>query len=295
MFDFYLTIVYRSVFLLKIQGTGYQPCPCMIRRVMIRADNERIQMRNNPVLYSLYKVYKYLVFFPLLGMSTTALFLIVLTFLFVASERFVQFAGIIWARFNSFITPMFVNVIGEENIDRSRSYVVVGNHQSQYDIFVVYGWIPIDFRWVMKAELRKVPIIGYYCYKAGHIFIDRSNSTSAIESINAAKSRIKDGTSVFFFPEGTRSSTGQLIEFKKGAFKFAVDMGLPVLPVTIIGTREILPDRSVDLVPGNATMVIHPAIDTAGYTPETLGQLADRAKQVIQKGLDEHAGSARNA
>ena len=99
----------------------------------------------------------------------------------MASERFVQIAGIIWARFNSFVTPMFVRVIGEENIDRSHSYVVVGNHQSQYDIFVVYGWLPIDFRWVMKIELRKVPIIGYYCYKAGHIFIDRSNSKSAIE------------------------------------------------------------------------------------------------------------------
>lgn len=252
-------------------------------------------MRNNPVLHNLYKAYKYLVFFPLLGMSTTALFIIVLTFLFVASERFVQFAGIIWARFNSLATPMFVRVIGEKNIDRSRSYVVVGNHQSQYDIFVVYGWLPIDFRWVMKIELRKVPIIGYYCYKAGHIFIDRSNSKSAIETINAAKSKIKDGTSVFFFPEGTRSDTGKLIEFKKGAFKFAVDMGLPVLPVTIIGTRDILPDRSVDLVPGNATLLIHPPIEIGGYTEKNLGDLAERAKQVIQKGLDEHAGGMRHA
>jgi 1-acyl-sn-glycerol-3-phosphate acyltransferase len=247
-------------------------------------------MRNNPVLYNLYKAYKYLVFFPLLGMSTTAIFIIVLTFLFVASERFVQFAGIIWARFNSFVTPMFVKVIGTENVDPNRSYVVVGNHQSQYDIFVVYGWLPIDFRWVMKVELRKVPIIGYYCYKAGHIFVDRSNSKSAIETINAAKSRIMGGTSVFFFPEGTRSDTGNLIEFKKGAFKFAVDMGLPVLPVTIIGTRDILPDKSIDLVPGNATMIIHPPIEIDGYTAATTGELAERAKQAIQKGLDEHAG-----
>ena len=252
-------------------------------------------MRNNPVLHNLYRVYKYLFFFPLLGMFTTIDFIFIATFLFAASERFVQVAGIVWARFNSFITPMFVSVVGKENIDPSRSYVVVGNHQSQYDIFVVYGWLPIDFRWVMKIELRKVPIIGYYCFKAGHIFIDRSNSKAAIDTINAAKSRIKDGTSVFFFPEGTRSGTGRLIEFKKGAFKFAIDMGLPVLPVTIIGTRDILPDRSVDLVPGNAALVIHKPIEIDGYTMDNIGELADRARQAIQKGLDENAGGGRDA
>jgi 1-acyl-sn-glycerol-3-phosphate acyltransferase len=238
----------------------------------------------------MYKAYKFLVFFPLLGMFITAEFMIIFIFLFVASQRFVQIAGVVWARFNSFITPMSVTVSGTENIDPACSYVVVGNHQSQYDIFVVYGWLPIDFRWVMKSELRKVPILGYYCYKAGHIFIDRSNSKSAIGTINAAKDRIKDGTSVFFFPEGTRSGTGGLIEFKKGAFKFAIDMGLPVLPVTIIGTRDILPDRSIDLVPGNAKLVIHKPIEITGYTLDNIGELAERAKQAIQKGLDEHAG-----
>jgi len=251
---------------------------------------KNIKIRNNPLLHNMYKAYKFLVFFPLLGMFITAEFIIIFIFLFVASQRFVQIAGVVWARFNSFITPMDVEVFGRENIDPARSYVVVGNHQSQYDIFVVYGWLPIDFRWVMKAELRKVPILGYYCYKAGHIFIDRSDSKSAIDTINAAKSRIKDGTSVFFFPEGTRSPTGSLIEFKKGAFKFAIDMGLPVLPVTIIGTRDILPDRSIDLVPGDAKLVIHKPIEIDGYTLDNIGGLIERVKQVIQKGLDEQPG-----
>jgi 1-acyl-sn-glycerol-3-phosphate acyltransferase len=247
-------------------------------------------MRNNRVLYNLYQIYKYIVFFPLLGMFTTVEFLVILSFLFVASERFNQIAGIVWARFNSFITPMFVKVVGKDNIESNRSYVVVGNHQSQYDIFVVYGWLPIDFRWVMKIELRKAPIIGYYCYKAGHIFIDRSNRKAAIDTINEAKGKIRGGTSVFFFPEGTRSETGKLIDFKKGAFKFAIDMGLPVLPVTIIGTKDILPDNSTGLFPGNAKLVIHPPIEIQGYTEDTIGELAARAKESIQKGLDEHAG-----
>jgi 1-acyl-sn-glycerol-3-phosphate acyltransferase len=248
------------------------------------------EMRNDKVLYNLYQIYKYTVFFPLLGMSTAALFVIIFVFLYVSTERFVQFAGILWARFNSFITPMFVEVIGEENIDRNQSYVVVANHQSQYDIFVMYGWLPLDFRWVMKIELRKVPILGYYCYKAGHIYIDRSNHAAALESINTAKNKIKDGTSVVFFPEGTRSESGQVKEFKKGAFKFAVDVGLPLLPVTIVGTRDILPANSIGLFPGNAKMIIHKPIDCTGFNDGTIEELMARAKQVIQKGLEEHNG-----
>lgn len=246
-------------------------------------------MRENKLLFNAYQFYKYLVFFPLLGLSTTICFIIIFIFLFFATERFVQIAGIIWSRFNSFVTPMFVKVIGTEKVDTKRSYVIVANHQSQYDIFTIYGWLPIDFRWVMKMELRRVPILGYYCYKAGHIFIDRSNHQSAIDSINAAKSKIKYGTSLLFFPEGTRSVTGELMEFKKGAYKFAIDMGLPVLPVTICGTRDILPANSIALFPGSAKIVIHRPIDIAGYTEKNIGELISLSRQAIQRGLEEHA------
>ncbi|MBN2160997.1 MAG: 1-acyl-sn-glycerol-3-phosphate acyltransferase [Spirochaetes bacterium] len=252
-------------------------------------------LRENRTLYNIYQVYKYIVFFPLLGMSTVTLFIIIFLFLFVATESFVQFAGVIWARFNSFVTPMFVKVLGSENIKKNRSYVVVANHQSQYDIFLMYGWLPLDFRWVMKIELRKIPILGYYCYKAGHIYVDRSNSRAAIESINAAKEKIRGGTSVVFFPEGTRSETGGLLDFKKGAFRFAIDMGLPILPVTIVGTRTVLPANSIGLFPGNAKMIIHKPIETGTFTENNISELADRTRQVIQDGLDAHAGRHADA
>ncbi|TFH40781.1 MAG: 1-acyl-sn-glycerol-3-phosphate acyltransferase [Chrysiogenales bacterium] len=247
-------------------------------------------MRNNKPLYNTYQVYKYLIFFPLLGMSTAFIFVVIFAFFYITSQRFVQIAGILWARFNSFITPMFVSIRGIENIERDRSYVVVANHQSQYDIFVIYGWLPIDFRWVMKIELRRVPILGYYCYRAGHIYIDRSNREASIRSINEAKTRISKGTSVVFFPEGTRSETGELIDFKKGAFRFALDMGLPVLPVTITGTREILPDNSIGLFPGNAKMIIHRPIDIEGYTDKSIDDLIARARKAIEAGLDGRVG-----
>ena len=182
---------------------------------------------------------------------------------------------------------MRVQVKGRDNIVKTDSYVIVVNHQSQYDIFVVYGWLGIDFKWVMKQELRKVPGLGIGCEKVGHIFIDRSNHEKALASLHAAKEKIVNGTSVIFFPEGTRSKDGSLGKFKKGAFKMAIDLKLPILPITIIGTKEILPPNSLDLFPGKVMMVIHKPIDTAGYTDDNLDELVELTRQVIASGLVE--------
>lgn len=246
-------------------------------------------MRENKLLVGLYQIYTYLVFLPLLAVSTTILGIIATLLAILVDKKIASVCGIIWARFNSYITPMLVTVIGKEKIQKDKSYVIVANHQSQYDIFVIYGWMPVDFRWVMKMQLRGVPFLGYACYKIGHIFIDRSHPDAAKASINAARDRIKGGTSIMFFPEGTRSEDGRLKEFKKGAFKFALDMGLPILPVTIINTRNVLPAKSLKLFPGKAKMVIHDPIDIAGYGEESMGKIMDLAKKSIQQGLDQHS------
>ncbi len=246
-------------------------------------------MRNNKILFNLYQIYKYIVFFPLLAISICVLIVLIFIFFYIASERFVQIAGVAWTRFNSFITPMLVTVIGKENIRKNQSYVIVANHQSLFDIFAIYGWLPVDFRWVMKIELRRVPVLGYYCYKAGHIYIDRSNHQRAIDSINAAKNKIKDGTCIVFFPEGTRTMNGELLEFKKGAFKFALDINLPILPVTIVGTRDILPAGTIGLFPGRAKIILHEPIEVTGYTEDNIKDLMSRVRQSVQKGLNEHS------
>jgi 1-acyl-sn-glycerol-3-phosphate acyltransferase len=245
-------------------------------------------MRKNRVIYFLYQFYKIFVYIPLLAVSTAICGTLAAFFAIVVGPRSGSFWGIVWSRFNCLVTPMFVRVRGKENMDRSQSYILAVNHQSQFDIFLLYGWFPQDFKWVMKIELRKVPFLGYSCYKIGHIFIDRRNREAALEQINAAKKRISGGTSVIFFPEGTRSYTGELGEFKKGAFKFALDMGLPILPVTIIGTRNVLPNNTMDLFPGKALMVIHKPIDTHGYHDDNIQELMDLTKASIQKGLDEY-------
>ncbi|NLA41551.1 MAG: 1-acyl-sn-glycerol-3-phosphate acyltransferase [Smithella sp.] len=242
------------------------------------------------MLRILYQPYKWLIFAPYLAVSTLFFGALTMVLAVVTNPRITSFiCGTIWARLNGYLTPMRVRVTGRNNIVKTQSYVIVANHQSQYDIFVLYGWLGIDFKWVMKQELRKVPGIGIGCEKVGHIFIDRSNREKALASLGAAKEKIVNGTSVIFFPEGTRSRDGRLGVFKKGAFKMAVDLRLPILPITIVGTRDILPTDSTDLFPGRAHMMIHPPIDTADYTDDNLDELMDRARRVIESGLRESA------
>jgi len=246
-----------------------------------------IKLRVFKILFYPYQVYKYFFFLPFLGIMTTVVTAICLSIAFITRSRINHFWPILWARLSSLATPMSVKVIGEENMDKNQSYIIVSNHQSQYDIFVVYGWFPGSFRWVMKKELRKAPVIGYFCEKAGHVYIDRSNTEAALKSINDAKSRIVGGTSILFFPEGTRSHDARLLPFKKGAYKFALNMNLPILPITIIGTKDILPSNTLALFPGRAQMIIHKPVDINGYTNDNIDDLINRTRASIQKGLDE--------
>jgi 1-acyl-sn-glycerol-3-phosphate acyltransferase len=176
---------------------------------------------------------------------------------------------------------MAVTVEGRENLDPRRSYVIVSNHQSHYDIFVLYGWLGTDFRWVMKKELRSVPGLGVACARLGHIYIDRSNRQAAMAAIDDAKRSLRPGTSVLFFPEGTRSRDGSLCAFKKGAFHMAIDLGLPILPVTILGTRRILPPDSTDLKPGRARLVFHPPVPVDGRSREDIPDLMAEVRDAV--------------
>jgi 1-acyl-sn-glycerol-3-phosphate acyltransferase len=238
-----------------------------------------------------YQLYAWLIFLPLVALLTLLFStLTVITAWLVNPNIASRIFAVTWARVVAWITPIRVRVEGAENAQRSRSYVVASNHQSQYDILVVYGWLKLDLKWVMKKELRKLPAIGIGCEKAGHIFIERNNPKQAAEAINIALKRLGDGIGILFFPEGTRSLDGRLMRFKKGAFRTAIDQQLPLLPVTVVGTRDILPSKSLRLFPGTATLVIHPAIETAGMGVEQVDELMERAREVIASALPPEHG-----
>ncbi len=196
-----------------------------------------------------------------------------------------SYCGVVWARLNMIVTPVFLEISGRENIQKKTSYIIVLNHQSYYDIFLIYGWVGIDIKWIMKQELRKIPGLGLCCEKIGHIFIDRSNTQVAIESMNKVKNKLVDGTSVVIFPEGTRSKTKELGSFKRGAFRLAFDLGLPILPITLKGEKGILPYHLFNLLPGKAQMIIHKPVDIHNYTLEGINILMKDISDIISAPL----------
>ena len=233
-----------------------------------------------------YQLYAWLVYIPLVCIITLVMGWAVVFVAMAVNPRFAsRHLGMRWARLLSRLLPISVEVQGSENIDPERSFVVVANHQSMVDILALYGYLDLDLKWVIKKELRKFPGIGIGCEKAGHIFVDRQNPDSAKASVNEALARLGDGVGILFFPEGTRSRDGGLLPFKKGAFRIAIDADLPVLPVTIIGSREILPAKSLLLFPGTVRVVIHPVIEHRDIDLEHMRDLMVMTRDQIASAL----------
>jgi len=237
----------------------------------------------------IYQVYIWLIFFPISFLITLiAGWTTVLVAMIWSPKIASRYIAASWARVLCWMTPVWVTVEGAENADPLKTYVVVCNHQSQYDIMLVYGWLKLDLKWVLKKELRKIPGVGIGCEKAGHIYIDRSNPEQARKSVSDALERAADGVGVLFFPEGTRSLDGKLGTFKKGAFRIAATHKLPILPVTLLGTRNIQKAKSLMIFPGRIKMVIHPAIEVSGEGDAAeIRELIDKTRTTIASALPE--------
>ena len=230
----------------------------------------------------LYQPYKWLFLIPFMAINSVIFGILAVTLSLIINQKVGSYVGgVIWAKVNTLLTPAIIKIQGKQHIDKKQSYVIVANHLSTYDIFAFYGWLGIDFKWVMKKEIKKYPGVGFGSQAVGHIFVDRSSTTEALKSIYSAKQKIKDGTSVIFFPEGTRSKTTRLLPFKKGAFHLAFDLDLPILPVTINGTDKIFPADTWNLFPGKAELVIHPPIDIRQYREDDIQKLISDTKEMI--------------
>ena len=223
------------------------------------------------ILFWPYQLYVWLIFVPLVVVLTLLFSMLTVIFASLINPNWAsKVFAVTWAKSMAYLTPVRVIVEGGENAHREQSYVVVSNHQSLYDILLIYGWLELDLKWVMKKELRKVPGIGLGCEKAGHIFVDRKKPKQAAQAIKEALARMGKGVGILFFPEGTRSRDGHLLPFKKGAFRLSVEQDLPILPVTLVGTRDVLSSHSLSLFPGTIRMVIHPAIDPSDKDADEL-------------------------
>jgi len=176
------------------------------------------------------------------GLPLTAVLFIavLLSFIFDRSGSVVHSIGAFWCRIILALSGVRVRVEGAENIPKGGPVIFMSNHQGAFDIPALQGYIPVQFRWVAKKSLFKIPVIGWTMSLAGYIGIDRENAAEAMRNIEEASGKIKGGTSVLVFPEGTRSDTGALLPFKRGAFVLVSKSAVPVVPVAIQGTRDIM-------------------------------------------------------
>ncbi len=220
---------------------------------------------------------------------TTAFFgvIAIIVSFFTRTGNPVHIIARIWAQSILMVSRVHVSVKGLSNIEPGKSYIYMANHQSNFDIPVLLGYLPVQFRWLAKAELFKIPVFGRAMLGAGYVKIDRFNQESAFESINEVARKMKDGVSVMIFPEGTRSKDGSIRPFKKGGFVMAVDFGVPIVPVVIRGTWPIMAKSSLRINRGEVEMALAKPIDTIGYSRETKEDLMERVRTAICRGFEK--------
>lgn len=169
-------------------------------------------------------------------------------------EKFIRF----WSRFICAVALCPVTVEGLENIDPKKQYIFAPNHQGMFDIFVIYGYLPNRFAWIMKKELMRIPFVGTACKRVGHISIDRSSPVRAMDTLKEAEKVLSEhGSSIVIFPEGTRTRTGEVGRLKGGAFKMASDLDFEIAPVTIRGSFEVMPKGSYWVNPHRISVKYH--------------------------------------
>lgn len=233
----------------------------------------------------LYILYQYLIGFPLIIVVTLFTALLTIICFPWRNGKLPRTVQVFWSRSVLWLLLVPIKVTGRENVDPNQSYVFVANHQSFLDVFAVYGWLPNNFKWLMKKELRKIPFVGTACAVAGHIFVDRSNPRAAMESLTYIKAQLHDGISTVIFPEGTRTKTGEMGRFKQGAFKIAMDMNLPVVPISLSGFFDAMPRNKFYVKPfSRVALHIGKPIDISQFNDinEAMTELHTQVKNGIK-------------
>jgi 1-acyl-sn-glycerol-3-phosphate acyltransferase len=217
-----------------------------------------------------------------LSIATFLVFpIITLSSLITSTGNFAFNLSRLWAWFLLTITRVRVTIRGKKKIAKATSYVIIANHQSHFDGPALATALGIQFRWIAKKELLKIPLFGQSLYAARNIFIDRSNRVKAIESLQAGMDRIPKGVSVMCFAEGTRSHRAKINGFKKGGFVAALKKGLPILPVTVNGSAKILPRDSIVFRSGRIQIVVDDPIETKGLNLEDVDALMSKTRDTI--------------
>lgn len=191
-----------------------------------------------------------------------------------------------WARLILVVTRVQVTVEGLQLLEPGKTYVFVANHQSLYDIPVLFSALPFQLRIIAKDSLGRVPVIGAHLKRSGHMLVDRSRPDRA-GIFGWAGRLMRDGLSLIVFPEGTRSRDGRVQPFKGGSFYLAMQAGLPLVPLSVVGSRHVMRKGELTARPGRVSLVIHPPVETRQSDAPSASEvraLAEQVRQVVIRG-----------
>ena len=247
----------------------------------------------------LYYVYQIFIGLPVIIISTIITALTVAIGCAVGNGHFWgYYPGHVWGKVILRAMLLPVKVEGREHLEKNQSYVFVANHQGAFDIFLIYGYLNRNFKWMMKHSLRKVPFLGFACERSHQIMVDKRGPSKIRKTYEDARNILKEGYSVTVFPEGARTFTGHMAHFRKGAFALADELQLPVVPLTINGSFDVLPRQRglfniVNWHPLGLT--IHEPIYPVGQGPENVEATMRQAYDSVMSSLaPEYQGFVEN-
>jgi 1-acyl-sn-glycerol-3-phosphate acyltransferase len=230
-------------------------------------------------------IFRTIIIWAVVPPVTTVFFLFILiSRVFDRSGNSAHSIGVLWARTLLFLAGVRVEVEGIERIPKG-PVILVSNHRGAFDIPVLQGTLPVQFRWLAKKSLFKIPVLGWSMSLSGYIPIEREHAGRAYSSIEKAAERIKAGTSVLIFPEGTRSATERLLPFKRGGFMLASRSGVPIVPMAIRGTEDIVRKGNIFVRPSGVKLIIGDPIETKGFDEKELKRKTRRAIDALIEGL----------
>ncbi len=217
-----------------------------------------------------------------LGVFFADLFIVVFLYPFDRKRKMCHAQGFWWADVLIWVNPFWsLEIRGLENIDPHKTYIVIANHESLVDIVIVYK-TRMQFKWVAKASLFDIPIFGWCMKRMKYMKLQRGAYSSIKQVYETAGDWLRQGVSVLFFPEGTRRVTEEMNPFKGGAFKLAIKEHVPILPIYIGGSREVIPRGSwIFKAKAACKMYVLPEVDTSGFGPEDFGKLRDIVREKI--------------
>ena len=208
---------------------------------------------------------------------------VLISYLFDRKGRIGHYYARLWGKVALLANQVKVEIEGIEHLNGKGPYIFMSNHQGYYDIFALLGHLPYQFKWLVKKELFSIPFFGWTMAAAGYISIDRGGTRDTVEAMNEAAQKIHDGMSVVIFPEGSRSPDGSIQSFKKGGFTLAIKSKVPIVPISISGSRDIMPKDRLTPTAGEIRVFVDHPIEIQHFSLKDRERLMEKVRETISK------------